>query len=203
VLCAEIDLSFANIATMSGIVMAAVWATERPMLAIPLALLAAVVLGMLNGMFTARFAIPSFMVTPAMMQISEGVTIYISKGKPYFEVPEVLQQLGGGRIGPGARPRAGRCRGSARRPPRAHLHAVRPLRLHDGGNREAAELAGVRVRRSSSPASRCARSRAPWRAADGRAASTAPSPAWPATCCSTGIAAVVLGGTSLFGGEGG
>jgi ribose transport system permease protein len=87
VLCAEIDLSFANIATMSGIVMAAVWVTERPMLAIPLALLAAIALGLLNGLFTARFAIPSFMVTLAMMQISEGVTIYVSKGKPYFRFP--------------------------------------------------------------------------------------------------------------------
>jgi ribose transport system permease protein len=203
VLCAEIDLSFANIATMSGIVMAAVWATDRPMLAIPLALLAAVVLGMLNGMFTARFAIPSFMVTLAMMQISEGVTIYISKGKPYFEVPEVLKQLGGGRIGP---------------VPVLVLVAAAVLLVGHlvltytrfgryvymtGGNREAAELAGVRVRRVVLI---CLTVSALTGAMAGlllvgRLDSAQPGMARDMLL--NGIAAVVLGGTSLFGGEGG
>jgi len=203
VLCAEIDLSFANIATMAGIIMAAIWASDAPMLAIPVALVAALGLGLLNGVFTARFAIPSFMVTLAMLQISEGITIYISKGKPYFEVPEILHQLGGSSIGP---------------IPVLVLVAAAVLTLGHlvlsytrfgryvymtGGNREAAELAGVRVRRvvlACLTISALTGALAGLLMA-GRLDSAQPGMAGDMLL--NGIAAVVLGGTSLFGGEGG
>lgn len=203
VLCAEIDLSFANIATMAGIIMAAIWASDSPMLAIPVALAAATVLGVLNGIFTARFAIPSFMVTLAMMQISEGITIYISKGKPYFEVPEVLHRLGSGQVGP---------------VPVLVLVAAAVLTLGHlvltytkfgryvymtGGNREAAELAGVRVRRVVLT---CLTIGAITGAIAGLLMAgrlDSAQPGMAGDMLLNGIAAVVLGGTSLFGGEGG
>ena len=51
-------------------------------------------IGLLNGFMVAYVGIPSFMMTLAMLTIARGMSIFVSEGKPIFEVPPVLKQLG-------------------------------------------------------------------------------------------------------------
>jgi ribose transport system permease protein len=208
VLCAEIDLSFANIAALSGIVLAAMHVAGNGTFAVAVALLLAVALGVLSGFFTSRFSIPSFMVTLAMMQIAAGLTIKISQGKPYFPpaftVPSFLRTLGTGEVF-GAVPILPIVAGVVLLAGHLVLTYTRFGRYvyMTGGNREAAELAGVRTRRVVLA---CLTLSAFTGAVAGlllvgRIGSAQPSAAGDMLL--NGIAAVVLGGTSLFGGEGG
>jgi ribose transport system permease protein len=204
VLCAEIDLSFAAVATMSGVIMAELFsAPATAAVAIPGALALAIGFGVLNGFFSARVGIPSFMVTLAAMQISEGVTIYTSKGRPYFEIPESLRWLGGAKLGP---------------VPVVVLTAAVVLVLGHlvltytrygryvylvGGNRHAAELAGVRVRAVVLGALTICGMTAGLAGLVLAGRLDSAQPGLASDMLLNGIAAVVLGGTSLFGGEGG
>jgi ribose transport system permease protein len=204
VLCAEIDLSFAAVATMSGVIMAELFSTPATAaVAIPGALALGIAFGVLSGFFTARVGIPSFMVTLAVMQICEGITIYTSKGRPYFDIPEVLRWLGGARIGP---------------VPVIVLTAAGVLLLGHlvltytrfgryvylvGGNRQAAELAGVRVRAVVLAALTVGGATAGFAGLVLAGRLDSAQPGLASDMLLNGIAAVVLGGTSLFGGEGG
>ena len=119
-------------------------------LAVSVALLLAVALGVLSGFFTSRFSIPSFMVTLALMQIAAGLTIKISQGKPYFPpaftVPSFLRTLGTGEVF-GAVPILPIVAGVVLLAGHLVLTYTRFGRYvyMTGGNREAAELAGVRT----------------------------------------------------------
>jgi ribose transport system permease protein len=104
--------------------------------------------GAFSGMMVARFQVPAFITTLAMMGIASGVAYRISEGQSIDQVPERFVALGGG-LGPLGVPNAvllmfglyiaahvlmtrsvfGR-----------HVYAV-------GGNAEAARLSGVPVRR--------------------------------------------------------
>src|SRR3712207_9271243 len=55
-----------------------------------------------NGLFSAYIRIPSFMMTLAMSTIALGLAVFVTQGKPIFEVPALLRTLGGtgARVGP-------------------------------------------------------------------------------------------------------
>src|SRR4051812_10252504 len=96
-LCAEIDLSIASVATLTGVLAAWMWVGEVVSLGtwgIPLSLLIAALIGLLNGVLVAYVGIPSFMMTLAMLTIARGMSVFVSEGKPIFDVPPVLKQLG-------------------------------------------------------------------------------------------------------------
>jgi ribose transport system permease protein len=98
-LCAEIDLSIGSIATLSGVLVAAMWVGETmPDLGawgMLVAVVFAIFLGLLNGFMVAYIGIPSFMMTLAMLTIAHGLSVYFSDGKPIGKVPPVLERLGG------------------------------------------------------------------------------------------------------------
>src|SRR3712207_7732226 len=48
-----------------------------------------------NGLFSAYIRIPSFMMTLAMSTIALGLAVFVTQGKPIFEVPALLRTLGG------------------------------------------------------------------------------------------------------------
>lgn len=213
ILCAEIDLSIAAIANATGIVVAFFTVQEAyvninnlPLpggFAILLALLSCFALGLVNAYGVTKIGIPSFIMTLAMMQIGAGVSAMLVRGQITYNVPDLIRTLGAGSIG--GIPwiviiallflvvghlvltytRFGR-----------YVYMV-------GGNREAAEYSGVNVKLIIGTCLVIS-----------------------AVCCGVagmlgvayfgsaqqnefddylldGIAAVVVGGTSLFGGRGG
>ena len=207
-LCAEIDLSIASVATFTGVLAAWFWVGDTVSLGawgIPVAILIAAAIGMLNGYLVAFVGIPSFMMTLAMLTIGRGMSIFVSEGKPIFEVPPVLKQLGSVSSQIFGIPVIG-------------IFALVVLLLGEfvlsytkfgryvymtGANREAAEMSGVNTRQvvMLSLVISAVTAGLTGLLFIGRLSSANPS-AGDDILIST-IAAVVLGGTSLFGGEGG
>jgi ribose transport system permease protein len=207
-LCAEIDLSIASVATFTGVLAAWFWVGDTVSLGnwgIPVAIIVSALIGLLNGFMVAYVGIPSFMMTLAMLTIARGMSIFVSEGKPIFEVPPVLKQLGSVSSQVFGIPVIG-------------IFAVLIILLGEfilsytkfgryvymtGANREAAEMSGVNTRQVVMMSLVIASVTAGLTGLlfIGRLSSANPS-AGEDILIST-IAAVVLGGTSLFGGEGG
>lgn len=99
ILLAGIDLSVGAVMAFSGAILAGALTAGWPL---PLALLAALgvglVLGICNGLFVARFGIPSFIVTLAIMVIARGMTLVYTKGYPLVVSNEPFRFIGSGRI---------------------------------------------------------------------------------------------------------
>ncbi len=207
-LCAEIDLSIASVATFTGVLAAWFWVGDTVSLGnwgIPVSILIAMAIGFLNGFLVAYVGIPSFMMTLAMLTIARGMSIFVSEGKPIFEVPPALKQLGSVSSQVFGVPVIG-------------IFAVVVLILGEfvlsytkfgryvymtGANREAAEMSGVNTRQvvMLSLVISAVTAGLTGLLFIGRLSSANPS-SGEEILIST-IAAVVLGGTSLFGGEGG
>jgi ribose transport system permease protein len=110
ILTAEIDLSIAAIANAAGIVVAFFTLQESyvnianlPLpgfAAIILALLVAFALGCINAAGVVLIGIPSFIMTLAMLQIGAGISAMLVRGQIAYNVPDLIRTLGGGTLGP-------------------------------------------------------------------------------------------------------
>jgi ribose transport system permease protein len=205
-LCAEIDLSIASIASFTGVFAAWLWLGDAIALGnwgIPVAILVAAAVGLVNGYLVAYIGIPSFMMTLAMLTIARGMSIFVSGGK-ILEAPPILRQIGSVSSQIFGIPVIG-------------VIAVGVLLLGEfvlsytkfgryvfmtGANREAAEMSGVNTRQviMMSLVISAVTAGLTGLLFVGRLSSANPS-AGEDILIST-IAAVVLGGTSLFGGRG-
>ncbi|MGE5140895.1 MAG: ABC transporter permease [Rudaea sp.] len=204
-LIAEIDLSVGGIATATGVL--ASWLFVSGGWPGWAAALAGVVLGLIcglvNGLVIARIGVPSFMTTLAMGTTTTGIALYLTKGRPIFDVPEISAFLGTGNIGP---------------IPVIILVALAVMLIGwivlnytrfgryvymVGGSREAAELSGVDSKMMTIYVMTISGLLAGFAGVvnTGRLGSANPDVFRDATLDT--IAAVVLGGTSLFGGVGG
>jgi ribose transport system permease protein len=215
-LLGEIDLSIASMATMTGVIATMLYEGARfdvpggavflqlPMLlAVLLAWLAAVLLGAFSGLVATRVGVPTFMATLAMLQITDGIALYWTKGSIKYTVPPILTSMGSDYIGP--------------LPAVIVVSAVVLLIGHfvltrtrfgryvymTGASREAAELSGINTRRVvlvvfalSALLAGMAGMLNVGRLGSAQAYGLS-------DMLLDSIAAVVLGGTSLFGGEGG
>jgi len=214
-LCAEIDLSIAFMATLAGVLAAHLYVGITAMMpefpAQSLAILAAVAacgaLGFVSGVATAYIGLPSFMITLAMLLITKGLALRITLGEPIFDLPPVLDSLGTGSVDL-----------ILLEVPNITLVAaafllggyviLRYTRFGRyiymvGGNRHAAELAGINVK-AVTTACLCTCGLTAGVAGiimTGRMGSAQAEglDSMLINC----ISAVVLGGTSLFGGKGG
>src|SRR6201982_3940860 len=109
ILCAEIDLSIASIANVTGIAVAYFTGQESyvnianvPLpawAAILLALLLCALLGFVNAFGLTVIGIPSFIMTLAMMQIAAGISALLVRGQIAYKVPDLIATLGSGSIG--------------------------------------------------------------------------------------------------------
>jgi ribose transport system permease protein len=109
ILCAEIDLSVAAIANATGIVVAYFTLQESyvtianvPMpgsVAIIFALASCALLGVINAAGVTMIGIPSFIMTLAMMQIAAGICALLVRGQIAYAVPDLVTTLGAGKIG--------------------------------------------------------------------------------------------------------
>ncbi len=205
ILGAGIDLSVGSVAAFGGMIVAILvtnMGVPTP-LAIVVSLAFGGLIGLGQGAITALTKVPSFIITLGGLVAIRGLTYLLTDGKPVFNVPDDLRYLGAGFVGPVpvvgiifiavtllaalflGRTRIGR-----------YIYA-------SGGNPEAARLSGVPV--ASVIAFTFVVSGA--LAAFGGVLLTAWLDVGQPTASEGvelyAIAAVVLGGTSLFGGKGG
>jgi ribose transport system permease protein len=201
--CAEIDLSVGSVAGLSSVCAAMAISAFGLVPGIIAGLLVGVVVGAINGGLVSLLGIPSFLVTLGMLGVAAGLAQWITQSAPQPILNDsFIVIFGGGNFGPipgllvwsaifvvlGA----------------VALNKTRFGRqvLATGGNRTAAQFTGVNTKRIKFQvmllsgivasvagmlyAGRLESGRFQWGAGDELSA----------------IAAVILGGTSLFGGAG-
>jgi ribose transport system permease protein len=213
ILCAEIDLSVAGIANATGIVVAyftvqdaSVTIANIPLsgwAAISIALASCFALGAVNAFGLTRIGIPSFIMTLAMLQIAAGICALLVRGQIAYAVPELVGTLGSRSLGP---------------VPWIVIVAALFLMVGHvvltytrfgryvymtGGNREAAEFSGVNVRKILSAVMIISAMCSGVAGMLGVAYFGSAQQNEFDTYLLDSISAVVVGGTSLFGGQGG
>ena len=213
ILCAEIDLSIASIANVTGIAVAYFTLQESyvnianvPLpgwAAILLALALCALLGLVNALGLTVIGIPSFIMTLAMMQIAAGISALLVRGQIAYKVPDLIATLGSSSIGgipwivivAALMLLAGHLVLTYTRFGR-YVYMV-------GGNREAAEYSGLNVnlilRQRHDYRWVCAGIGGMLGVAHFGSAQQNEFDTYLLDC----LAAVVVGGTSLFGGRGG
>ena len=213
ILCAEIDLSVASIANATGIVVAyftlqdpSVTIANVPLpgwAAIIIAIAACFALGAVNAFGLTRIGIPSFIMTLAMLQIAAGICALLVRGQIAYAVPPLIVTLGAHSFGPV--------------PWIVVVAALFLLVGHivltytrfgryvymTGGNREAAEYSGVNVKAILSAVMIISAVCSGVAGMLGVAYFGSAQQNEFDTYLLDSISAVVVGGTSLFGGQGG
>src|ERR1700735_137113 len=213
ILCAEIDLSVASIANATGIVVAyftvqdaSVTIANVPLAgwaAIAIALASCIALGAVNAFGMTRIGIPSFIMTLAMLQIAAGICALLVRGQIAYAVPPLIGTLGSRSLGPV--------------PWIVIVAALFLLVGHvaltytrfgryvymTGGNREAAEYSGVNVKAILSAVMIISAVCSGVAGMLGVAYFGSAQQNEFDTYLLDSISAVVVGGTSLFGGQGG
>ncbi|WGD56317.1 ABC transporter permease [Bradyrhizobium sp. CB1650] len=213
ILCAEIDLSIASIANVTGIAVAYFTLQESyvnianvplpGLAAILLSILLCALLGLVNALGLTVIGIPSFIMTLAMMQIAAGISALLVRGQIAYKVPDLIATLGSGSIG-GI-------------PWIVIVAAVMLLGGHlvltytrfgryvymVGGNREAAEYSGLNVKLILGAVMVISAVCSGIGGMLGVAHFGSAQQNEFDTYLLDSIAAVVVGGTSLFGGRGG
>jgi ribose transport system permease protein len=213
ILCAEIDLSVASVANATGIVVAyftmqdaSVNIANIPLPALPaiiLAVAASVALGCATAFGITVIGIPSFIMTLAMLQIGAGVCAMLVRGQIAYNVPPVIATLGNSAIG--------------KVPWIVIVAAVVLLIGHvvltytrfgryvymTGGNREAAEYSGINTKAIIAAVMVISAVCAGLAGMLGVAHFGSAQQDEFDNYLLDSISAVVVGGTSLFGGQGG
>ncbi|RQG96523.1 ABC transporter permease [Natrarchaeobius chitinivorans] len=101
IFCGEIDLSVAEIMQFVGLLIAALatgmlmWPQLPPLVAIIIGLLVGVGLGGVSGYITSRFDVPSFMTTLAMLFLASGFGLITTNSRPVLSLPGELVFFGG------------------------------------------------------------------------------------------------------------
>ena len=213
ILCAEIDLSVASIANATGIMVAFFTLQDSSVnianvalpgwAAIVISLVACTGLGAVNAFGLTVIGIPSFIMTLAMLQIAAGICALLVRGQIAYSVPKLVLTLGSHSLGPV--------------PWIVIVAAIVLLTAHlvltytrfgryvymVGGNREAAEYSGVNVRAILSAVMIISALCSGLAGMLGVAYFGSAQQNEFDTYLLDSISAVVVGGTSLFGGQGG
>jgi ribose/xylose/arabinose/galactoside ABC-type transport system permease subunit len=200
-----IDLSVSSVATMAGVLCASLM-QGRPEMVVPAVLIAlgfGLAIGLLNGLLVTKFGLADFIVTLATWSIVNGVMFVYTEGREVGSVTRGFMFLSGGNIGPFPMSlivwvvaaiaafvflrytRLGR-----------HIFAV-------GGNKEIARLSGIHVNLVKTLVYAISGFLA---AIAGLVLLARLGVGYPLAGREfqlDSIAAVVIGGTSLFGGRGG
>lgn len=216
-LLGEIDLSVASVAFMTGMIATLFYSgtsfemegvgtvslhASQPV-AIFLALVAAGLIGLANGLVTAFLRLPSFIVTLASLQIADGITFYTAKGRVLFDIPTISRQLGGTFVG-----QVPLVFVSAATIIVAAYLVLRFTRFGryvymSGSNREAANLSGINTKRIVVLTFVIGALLSGVAGLLNVGVLGSAQPTGSTDLLLPVIAAVVLGGTSLFGGVGG
>jgi ribose transport system permease protein len=104
IITAGIDLSVGSLIALSAVVatlvMKKLGGSDAPAWAVPVGFLAGIsccgLLGGLNGFIVAKFKVPSFITTLALMLIARGMAFMTTGGFSIYQVPKTLSWLGHG-----------------------------------------------------------------------------------------------------------
>lgn len=198
-----LDLSVGSIVGVGGVIssLAAV-AGMGPILSLVLGVLAGLGIGAVNGFLIIRFKIPSLIMTLGMLYMARGLVYIITQGVPVFPLPDTFQSIEQSSI--------------FGIPMIVYIAALMAVVGHIvlkrttfgrsvyavGGSAEAARMSGISVRRTSFTT---------YLITGGLAALTGVLTASRLGSAQAGagtgheltvIAAVIIGGTSMFGGVG-
>jgi ribose/xylose/arabinose/galactoside ABC-type transport system permease subunit len=102
ILTGGIDLSVASVMALMS-VLASHWMNGEDRLALPVSLLAlavAAAIGLANGLMVTKLKIPAFIATLGMVLMVQGARFVYTGGTPKGSIPEVLEFIGGGMVGP-------------------------------------------------------------------------------------------------------
>lgn len=95
-----IDLSIGSIAALSCICMAFMIKKFgfSPYVAIPMALMLGALMGLINGLIITRFKVPDLIGTLAMDLVYRGLALVIAKGLVLSRFPDIVKDIGRGQI---------------------------------------------------------------------------------------------------------
>jgi ribose/xylose/arabinose/galactoside ABC-type transport system permease subunit len=200
---AGIDLSMGSVLTLSGVVLGQLYQDGRSIwIAILAAVLVGATVGFVNGFVIAKAKISDFIVTLGSLSIAAGLALVISDGKPVEVIQKTMLDLSTNSVGPlrwtvvlallvaiGAHILLFHTRFGT------HLLAT-------GGNAEGSRAVGVRVARVKMAAYTISGAMAGLAAILLIARVGSAEPAAATSLLLNAVAAVVLGGVSLFGGRG-
>jgi ribose transport system permease protein len=198
-----IDLSVGSNVALAGMVSATlVNGGMNPLLGVLVCIGLAVLVGAFNGTSVAWIGLVPFIVTLATLGMGRGLTLQLSEGQSVYGLPKGLTWLGGGMIGQVPVPLIAMLVVFAV----GHVVLTRTTLGHKifavGGNREAARLSGIRDKQVLFlvyvVAGLCAG--VSGLILVGRIGAATPTAGQGLEL--QVIAAVVIGGTSLFGGKG-
>ncbi|MFN8184545.1 MAG: ABC transporter permease [Candidatus Nanopelagicales bacterium] len=199
---AGIDLSMASVMTLGAIVLGlTLKATDNIALAIVAGILAAGAVGLLNGTIIAKGGITDFIVTLGTLSAASGLALIISDGKPIPVLDRFMLKLASGGIGPFSwsvivAAIVAVVAHVALFNSRFGLHV-----LATGGSDESARAVGVRTARVKIAVYTLSGLLAGVAAVLLVARVGAAEPASNTSFLLNSVAAVVLGGVSLFGGR--
>jgi ribose/xylose/arabinose/galactoside ABC-type transport system permease subunit len=92
-----LDLSVGSTLALGGVISGLALLAGVPIwISVILGVLVGAVVGYLNGLFIARFKIPSFIVTLGMMYIARGIVQFLTRGNPVYPLPNNFNILGQG-----------------------------------------------------------------------------------------------------------
>ena len=227
-LCAEIDLSVGNMALMAGCLSGVLWESTFAagpkeilgaakvsafvtFLAVVVPIAVAIVLGLVSGWLTVSSGLPSFIITLTMMNISLGLAKFMTTGGT-FKMPPVLKniwsspifEIGFGRLGTFSCPWSAAIALFVMMIAHLVLQHTRFGRYvyMTGGNRQAARLAGVQTDRIVIACLAICACTAAFGGMVNAGRMGSVSLDQNSDLLLDAVACVVLGGTSLFGGEG-
>jgi Ribose/xylose/arabinose/galactoside ABC-type transport systems, permease components len=200
----EIDLSLGSVEALAGslaAVLIVTWGLPWP-LALVVGVLAGAAVGGVNAIFTSKFGVPSFVASLAMLGVAGGAAYLLTQGTSVFGLGPEFGAIGqGGVLGIPVPVLIA-----------AVVLAVLAVLLHRtsfglnvfavGGNREAARLSGVNVRRTKAIVLVLSGSLAGVAGIILASRLDAGSGTVGGADLMAAIAAVVIGGTSLNGGVG-
>jgi ribose transport system permease protein len=204
ILVGGIDLGVGSVLALAGMVVSVLMADGYGIsVAIAAALGSGVLLGLFNGVVSAKGGVPSFITTLATMVAARGLALLTTDGRPVFDLPETFQWLGAGFIGPF--PVSGLlwiCITICSALMLKYTTFGRGL-FAVGGNDEAARLSGIRVKRSVIMVFMLSGLLSALGGIVTASWLTVGQPTAGKGMELDAIAAVVLGGASLMGGSGG
>jgi ribose transport system permease protein len=203
ILTAGIDLSVASALTLGSVVLGQAYSHGWSMaLACVLAVVAGTAVGVINGLVIAKGKITDFIVTLGTLSVAAGVALILSNGEPVTVISGFLLRLATGSLGP--------------IPYFVLVAAVVGIVAHivlfhtrfgthllaTGGDPEAARAMGINTDRVKIAAYTISGFLAGLASILLTARIGAAEPAADTTFLLNSVAAVVLGGVSLFGGRG-
>lgn len=204
IICGEIDLSVGSVASFSGMILALLYEREVPTYVAPLIILAmGAFIGAVSGVLVTKIRIPSFLVTLGMLSIFSGLALTITDTRPVPIIEDDFSNLfwNGAFLGIQA-PIWWTLTLTILGWYMLHQMAFGRRVFATGGNPIAARFSGVRTDGVKIIAFILSGMTASLAGMMLAARSTAGNPSLGAGLELDVIAAVIIGGTSLFGGYG-